>query len=92
MQTAKSRVVTRLKGISSLGSALLLTGCSLSPSIPVIGAYYPDWLFCILAGVILTLITRRVLVSKTASTLAFPAVIYTALFVLYSMLFWLVFF
>ena len=92
MQTAKSRVVTRLKGISGLGSALLLTGCSLSPSIPVIGAYYPDWLFCILAGVILTLITCPVIVSKTGSTLAFPAVIYTALFVLYSMLFWLVFF
>lgn len=48
----------QLKKRSLLVSAILLTGCSLPPAIPVIGAYYPDWLFCIIAGVILTLITR----------------------------------
>ncbi|EKT8862511.1 hypothetical protein QCJ37_003312 [Salmonella enterica] len=61
------------------------------PAIPVIGAYYPDWLFCIIAGVILTLITRRVMLRKY-QTPSLAGVIYTALFALYSMLFWLVFF
>lgn len=49
------------------------------------------WLFCIIAGVILTLITRRVILLKYKMP-ALAGVIYTALFALYSMLFWLVFF
>lgn len=81
----------QLKKRSLLASAILLTGCSLPPAIPVIGAYYPDWLFCIIAGVILTLITRRVMLRKY-QTPSLAGVIYTALFALYSMLFWLVFF
>ncbi|EAO3143427.1 hypothetical protein QDY85_002614 [Salmonella enterica] len=91
MQIDKSRIVMRLKKRSLLVSAILLTGCSLPPAIPVIGAYYPDWLFCIIAGVILTLITRRVMLRKY-QTPSLAGVIYTALFALYSMLFWLVFF
>ncbi|MGE6980999.1 YtcA family lipoprotein [Kluyvera intermedia] len=91
MQIVKSRFVMQLKKISGLLLAVSLTGCSLPPAIPVIGAYYPSWLFCMIAGVILTLITRRVILRKYTSP-SFAGVIYTALFALYSMLFWLVFF
>ncbi|ENO1701812.1 hypothetical protein ACA859_001957 [Salmonella enterica] len=91
MQIVKSRIVIQLKKRSLLFSAVLLTGCSLPPAIPIIGAYYPDWLFCIIAGVILTLVTRRILLRKY-QTPPLAGVIYTALFALYSMLFWLVFF
>lgn len=70
---------------------LWLTGCSLSPSIPVIGAYYPGWLLCLIIGVILTLISRRIILYRYPS-LALASVIYTALFALYAMLVWLVFF
>ncbi|EDQ2583292.1 hypothetical protein R373_001883 [Salmonella enterica] len=91
MQIVKSRIVMLLKKRSLLFSAVLLTGCSLPPAIPIIGAYYPDWLFCIIAGVILTLVTRRILLRKY-QTPPLAGVIYTALFALYSMLFWLVFF
>ncbi|EAT7883234.1 hypothetical protein AIT14_020215 [Salmonella enterica subsp. arizonae serovar 41:z4,z23:- str. 01-0089] len=91
MQIVKSRIVMQLKKRSLLFSAVLLTGCSLPPAIPIIGAYYPDWLFCIIAGVILTLVTRRILLRKY-QTPSLAGVIYTALFALYSMLFWLVFF
>ncbi|EDJ0431984.1 hypothetical protein GEX15_06070 [Salmonella enterica] len=91
MQIVKSRIVMQLKKRSLLFSAVLLTGCSLPPAIPIIGAYYPDWLFCIIAGVILTLVTLRILLRKY-QTPPLAGVIYTALFALYSMLFWLVFF
>ncbi|ELL5148988.1 hypothetical protein Q4667_001616 [Salmonella enterica] len=91
MQIVKSRIVMQLKKRSLLFSAVLLTGCSLPPAIPIIGAYYPDWLFCIIAGVILTLVTRRILLRKY-QTPPLAGVIYTALLALYSMLFWLVFF
>lgn len=91
MHTVKSSIVQGLKQISWLAPCFLLAGCSLSPSISVIGAFYPAWLFCIIAGVICTLITRRGILKKY-HTPAFAGVIYTALFALYSMLFWLVFF
>lgn len=81
----------QLKKSGVIFLAVALAGCSLPPAIPVIGAYYPGWLFCIIAGVILTLITRRIILHKY-NVLSFAGIIYTALFALYSMLFWLVFF
>ncbi|MEO3992093.1 YtcA family lipoprotein [Pseudocitrobacter cyperus] len=91
MPTVKPSIVITLRKICWLMPALLLAGCSLSPSIPLIGAYYPGWLFCIIAGVIFTLITRRA-VLRFFDAPAFSGVIYTALLAIYSMLFWLVFF
>ncbi len=55
------------------------------------GAYYPSWFFCAIASLILTLITRRV-IQRANINLAFVGIIYTALFALYAMLFWLAFF
>lgn len=71
----------------------LLSGCTFSSAIPVIGAYYPGWLFCIIGGVILTLIIRRFLIrTNRIPFLGFPGLIYTALCALFSMLLWLAFF
>jgi hypothetical protein len=91
MQQIKPRIVMRLRKAGWFATSFLLAGCSFSPTIPVIGAYYPGWLFCLIAGVIFTLITMRGLLRKYNAP-AFSGVIYTALFALYSMLFWLVFF
>lgn len=91
MQIIKSRIRIALEKMAWLMPALGLTGCSLSPAIPVIGAYYPGWQFCLIIGVILTLISRRIILNRYPS-LALASVIYTALFALYSMLVWLVFF
>lgn len=91
MQIVKSRMVMQLKKNGWLTLATLLPGCSLPPAISVVGAYYPGWLFCMIAGVILVLITRRLILHKY-NVISFAGVIYTALFALYSMLFWLVFF
>ena len=71
----------------------LLSGCTFSPAIPVVGAYYPGWLFCIIGGVILTLIVRRILIHTNSTPhLGYPGLAYTALFALFSMLLWLAFF
>jgi len=47
--------------------------------------------FLAIASLILTLITRRI-IQRTNINLAFVGIIYTALFALYAMLFWLAFF
>ncbi len=49
----------------SIGGAVLLSGCSSrSPSINVLGAYFPDWLFCILGGCLSTVVVYVLLSSK----------------------------
>ncbi|ENB8498106.1 hypothetical protein ABIX24_002189 [Escherichia albertii] len=91
MQTVLSRTVIQLKKAAWIIPAFLLSGCSLSPAISFIGAYYPSWLFCVIASLIVTLITRRI-IQRVNINLAFVGIIYTALFALYAMLFWLAFF
>ncbi|MCT7429287.1 YtcA family lipoprotein [Escherichia coli] len=89
MPTVLSRMAMQLK--NSLDNSVFMVSMSLSPAIPVIGAYYPSWFFCAIASLILMLITRRV-IQRANINLAFVGIIYTALFALYAMLFWLAFF
>ena len=75
------------------GLALILSGCALSPSIAVGGAYFPDWLFCLIAGLILTVVVRIVLIRSGRERALGPrSIIYSAMFALFSMLVWLIFF
>lgn len=90
MPTVLSRIAMQLKKIAWIIPVFMVSGCSLSPAIPVIGAYYPGWFFCAIASLILTLITRRI-IQRANINLAFVGIIYTALFALYAMLFWLAF-
>jgi hypothetical protein len=71
----------------------MLTGCAAAPSINVLGADFPDWLFCIIGGVVLTVVVHVVL-GKWGSRqwLAPLAVSYPALTALFSMAIWLIVF
>ncbi|CAN7326553.1 YtcA family lipoprotein [Caballeronia sp. LjRoot31] len=73
--------------------SMCVTGCSRSPSVNVLGAYFPDWLFCIIAGVVLTIIFH-VIVQRTHRGLWFgpPALVYPALVTLLALVVWLIFF
>jgi hypothetical protein len=42
---------------------LPLSGCSLSPAIPVLGAAFPGWFFCLLGGAFL-LIPCHILITR----------------------------
>lgn len=33
---------------------VLLSGCATTPSVSVLGAYFPDWLFCIVGAIVAT--------------------------------------
>lgn len=50
-----SRKGTGVRGICGLALAVPLTACTNAPSVPVLGAYFPDWLFCIFGAVVLSL-------------------------------------
>jgi hypothetical protein len=74
-------------------AAILMSGCVNAPSIGVLGAYFPDWLFCIVAGVVLAVIIHLILRRSQASQLIGPtAVVYPALVTFLALAIWLTFF
>ncbi|MGC1293706.1 MAG: YtcA family lipoprotein [Alloacidobacterium sp.] len=38
---------------SALGSLALLSGCQRAPTFSILGSFFPAWLFCIIAGILL---------------------------------------
>ncbi|TDG17781.1 hypothetical protein EYW47_36660 [Paraburkholderia silviterrae] len=70
-----------------------LAGCSASPSISVLGAYFPSWMFCLLGALPMTLIVHAVLGRLQRERLLGPPVVaYSALLLLFSLLIWLLVF
>jgi hypothetical protein len=59
----------------------------------VLGAYFPDWLFCIVAGVALAVVIHLILRRSQANRLIGPAaVVYPALVTFLALAIWLTFF
>ena len=80
--------------IASIGiAAVLCGGCSRSPTISLLGSFFPSWLFCAVLGVVLAFVTRA-LCRRTGwdSQLPAPALFYLAcagVFTLGAYLVWL---
>ncbi|SDI28719.1 YtcA family lipoprotein [Paraburkholderia phenazinium] len=74
-------------------AALLLGGCAQAPSISVLGAYFPGWLFCITAGVILTIVFHVMVERGGLARWFWPrGIVYPALVLLIALIVWLIFF
>ncbi|CDY78969.1 hypothetical protein BGLT_01662 [Caballeronia glathei] len=81
----------------AIGVAVVATvptsGCAYAPSISVLGAYFPDWLFCIVAGVVLTVIFYLILQRARRGEWLWPsAVVYPTLVTFFALAFWLILF
>jgi hypothetical protein len=75
----------------------LVEGCrpmqGRSPTFDVVGSYFPAWMACIISGILLTLITRQVLIGFKLNAHLHPAaVVYVCMTILFTMATWLVFF
>lgn len=79
-----------------LSVGLMLTGCGVndhSPTVDILGSYFPAWIICIVLGLALTLITRQVLIGLKLSTHLHPApLVYICMLVFFTLTLWLVFF
>jgi uncharacterized membrane-anchored protein len=74
-------------------ATFLVSGCTNAPSISVLGAYFPDWLFCIVAGLVLTVVIYLILKRLRADHLLGPsAVVYPVLVAFLSLAVWLILF
>jgi hypothetical protein len=70
-----------------------LTGCKRSPTFNILGSFFPAWLICMFAGVILAVAANRLLVRfRLDKELAWAIVIYPCLALLFACVLWLTFF
>ena len=71
--------------------ALLLSSCSRSPSFDIMGSFFPAWLLCVAAGILLTVILRCLFL-RLRIVVAFPGLTYPCLTALCTFALWLTFF
>ena len=66
---------------------------SRSPTIDVLGSYFPAWLLCIVVGVVLTVVVRLLFVVwKIDAHLLSRPIVYSCLTAVFAMSVWLLFF
>jgi hypothetical protein len=75
---------------------LMLAGCRTddhSPTIDVLGSYFPAWMICIVIGLALTLVARQLLIGFKIDTHLRPApLVYLCLMISFTLAVWLLFF
>ena len=81
----------------SLPAILFFAGCGLihghSPTFNILGSYFPAWMVCIVTGLVLTLISRQLLIGlKLNSHLYLVPLVYLGMMVLFTFAVWLALF
>ena len=96
---ARTRMTSSLatvgRPIRSLAAAILiaLPGCGVSPSVNILGSFFPAWLISIVIGVVLTVVVRQLFVAiDVASHLRPAGLVYPCLGGLLILATWLILF
>lgn len=88
--------VNRSRGWLSLTVALstaALTGCRRSPTFNILGSFFPAWLFCLVAGIILAVVANRLFVHFLLDKEIFwPVGLYPCIALFSACALWLIFF
>ena len=64
-----------------------------SPTIDILGSYFPAWMICIVSGLALTLISRWIIRAYHLEPYVSPApLIYPCLTIIYTFLTWIIFY
>jgi YtcA family len=69
----------------------LLAGCSRTPSVDILGSFFPAWLVCFAAASLLTALARLILM-RLHMKLDLPVLAYPALAALLTFSLWLIFY
>ncbi len=71
------KLIPRRKWLSCLPLAFIaaLTGCQRAPSFNIAGSFFPDWIFCCLAGILLAVVSYRLFVRLEMESDVQPAVL-----------------
>lgn len=75
------------------GTCLLITGCARAPAIDVIGSFFPVWMVCLIASIVLASLLRVFLLRRQLEPAIEPvALFYPCVVLLLSCILWLIFF
>lgn len=81
------------KSITFFIISTLFTGCSFSPSINVVGAYFPAWLFCIVGAIVMaSLVYIFIHQRKKEKEHHFSLMTFSLLVVALALINWIIFF
>ena len=82
-----------LHGILLLIAPLCLTGCEHSPDYSILGSFFPVWIFCSAAGLLL-MAGARALILRTsiARHVVAPVLLYFSIAVFFACALWLLFY
>jgi len=94
LEPAANRALRLLRPRRTAAGILIgVAGCGVSPSVNVLGSFFPAWLISIVVGVVLTVVVQQVLVAiDVAADLRPAAVVYPCLVGLLTLATWLMVF
>ena len=76
--------------LAALAVPLALSGCSYSPEYSIFGSFFPAWIFCSIAGLLLMAGVRAMVVrTAIAGQLAAPVLFYLSMAVFLTCMLWL---
>ncbi|HUN86650.1 MAG TPA: YtcA family lipoprotein [Terracidiphilus sp.] len=79
--------------LAALEVPLSLTGCSHSPEYSIFGSFFPAWIFCSIAGLLLMTGAHTVIArTAIAGRLAAPVLFYLSMAVFLTCMLWLLFY
>jgi Na+/glutamate symporter len=73
--------------------AAQLGGCRLAPTFNILGSFFPSWLMCLFAGIIVAVIASRLFARFALDKeILWPVVVYPCIALLFACTIWLIFF
>ena len=71
----------------------VLAGCRRSPTFNILGSFFPSWLICLVAGIVLAAISNRIFARfSLEKEILWPVVFYPCIAVFSACGLWLIFF
>lgn len=96
MKTRKDSARPARTGLFSIAVLPLccgLTGCRLAPTFNILGSFFPSWLVCMFAGILLAIVANRILIRFDLDReIAWSIVVYPCLALFFACTLWLILF
>jgi hypothetical protein len=93
MRRTDARAWMRLSGFLAALCSVALTGCGRAPTFSILGSFFPAWLACMVAGIVMAALVSWILTRyKLEDRLAWPALTYPCLAAFFSFTLWLLLF
>lgn len=79
--------------LAALGGLGAIAGCGRAPSFNILGSFFPAWLVCMVAGIVLAAISNWALTRlKLEKEIAWTIFVYPCLAAFFAFTLWLIFF